>query len=253
MTIMDARSLLEALGLRSVEAEVYLQLLEHGSCSIRSLATLTHRNRGLVYESLKVLMGTGLVSYVQRGQRKAYAAASPEVIKSLIDERQATLRLISTEAERILPTLLGFDRRGLGEPTVSFYQDDEGVATILRDVIATTHNLAKREYRVYSSATLRQYVYRRFPSFTAKRITKGIYVRAIAIGDGGEPAQLSERRWLSSPTAEQTSSYVIIYGDKLALISISADKTPYGVVIEEPGVAAMQRFIFDQLWATLPE
>lgn len=248
---MNAQMLLEGLGIKPQEADVYLQLLEHGTSSIRTLATLTHRNRGLVYECLKSLTEIGLVTYIQRGQRKTYAAASPEVINTLITERELTLRQLHHEAESLIPGLMAFDRRGLGEPAVSFYQDDEGVANILRDVLATTERLSVREYHVYSSQLLRQYVYKRFPSFTQKRIKAGIFVRAIAVGEGGGPAELSERRWLGDPMHDNMSSYTLIYGHKLALISLSADGTPYGVVIEEPGVAAMQRHIFSQLWATL--
>ena len=96
-------------------------------------------------------------------------------------------------------------------------------------------------------------MYRQFPEFTDQRIEENIAVKVIAIGEGGDPASASERRWL--PTADSDdaviSSYTIIYGDKFALISISNDETPYGVVIEDGGTASMQRLLFDTLWARL--
>ena len=66
-----------------------------------------------------------------------------------------------------------------------------------------------------------------------------------------EPAAAAERKWLANPPTERISSYTLIYGNKMAVISISKDDTPYGVVIEDAGVANMQRLLFDQLWAYL--
>jgi sugar-specific transcriptional regulator TrmB len=112
-------------------------------------------------------------------------------------------------------------------------------------------HLKTKEYYAYSSRTLRKYLYRHFPNFTRNRITTGVHVKVIAVGEGGELDTNSERRWIAEPPASELSSYVIIYGPKVALISVSADETPYGVVIEEPGVAAMQRLLFGTLWSQL--
>ena len=62
---------------------------------------------------------------------------------------------------------------------------------------------------------------------------------------------MAERKWLEESSDEEVSSYMIIYGDKVAHISISDDLTPYGVVIEERGTAAMQRLLFEQIWTQL--
>jgi hypothetical protein len=82
-------------------------------------------------------------------------------------------------------------------------------------------------------------------------VGEGIRVKVIAIGEGGEPAAESERKWLPEPENGEISSYTIIYGDKVASFSISADFTPYGVVIEDNGLSAMQRLLFIQLWDKL--
>ena len=248
---MNPQELIEKLGVSSLDARIYLLLLKHGSLSIRTLAAQTQSNRGIVYESLKSLTKIGLVAYTQKNQRKSYIAESPEAIRALISERQQTLNRLEIEASQIIPNLMAYDRRKLEEPAVAFYEGDEGIATILRDVIATTSALPDKSYRVYSSKSLRKYLYRRFPSFTKRRIAAEIFVRAIAIGEGGEPDVLSERRWLNFARPGALSAYTIIYGSKLAMISLSADGTPYGVVIDEPGVAQMQMQIFDHLWESL--
>jgi hypothetical protein len=134
---------------------------------------------------------------------------------------------------------------------VKYYEDDEGVVAILRDVLHACGQMDTPLYYAYSSKPMRQYLYRKFPQFTERRIREGIAVKVIAVGDGGEPAQISERKWLPEPDESLISSYTLIYGNKVAHISISNDFTPYGVVIEDTGTANMQRLLFDRLWQTL--
>jgi hypothetical protein len=101
---------------------------------------------------------------------------------------------------------------------------------------------------------VRQYLYRKFPGFTDKRIAEGIEVKVIAVGAGGDETPKSARKWLSEPADGQgISSYTIIYGPKVATISIAADNTPYGVIVEDLGAAGMQRLLFERLWETLPD
>jgi hypothetical protein len=56
---------------------------------------------------------------------------------------------------------------------------------------------------------------------------------------------------LPQPDGNTASSYTLIYGDKVAQISISSDYTPYAVVTEDAGNASMQRLLFRSLWQTL--
>jgi sugar-specific transcriptional regulator TrmB len=248
---MDYSSLSE-LGLKDTEIRVYTALLESGPTSIRGVAAAAKVNRGTTYEALKHLAETGLVAYTRQGERNKYRAESPERIFDLIDEKRRSLSNLEAEAHTLVPSLLALGQHRLGEPAVRFYEDDEGIVVILRDVLHTVaQNRRHKEYYAYSSRALRKYLYRRFPNFTRRRISEDVHVKVIAVGEGGDPEENSERRWIPEPPSSQLSSYTLIYGDKVALISVSPDDTPYGVVIEEPGVAAMQRLLFDTLWSHL--
>ena len=248
---MSDESLLQRVGLSRVEAKIYLSLLKGGPTSIRQLAAVTKVNRGTVYESIKSLVTIGLVSVKVVGSRSKYSAESPEKIQQIITEKQAQFKSVERDAKTLMPELMAYAKATAEEPKVRFYEGDEGVANILRDVLATTGKLDKKEYYVYSSRSLRQYLYRRFPNFTTQRIHDGIFAKVIGVGTGGDPAELSERKIIEDDSYETSSSYNIIYGDKVAMISVSSDLTPYGVVIEEAGVAAMQRLLFNRLWDSL--
>ena len=104
-------------------------------------------------------------------------------------------------------------------------------------------------YRIYSAEEIREYLYDSFDTFSDVRIAKGIGVKVIAIGAGGELRGLDERKWLK--TKSGTNTYIIIYPGKTAYISLNAKKEPIGVVIENDGVFETQKIIFDNLWKTL--
>lgn len=246
-----AAQLLAQLGLDEYEAATYLALLELEAVSIRKVAVHTGINRGTTYEIIKRLVNQGLVSVRTSGKREYYSAESPEKIYDIIRDKRKTLLQTQKLAGDIVPKLLAHAARPEGRPIVKYYEDDEGIVTILSDVLQTCSKLAHPEYYAYSSRPLRQYLYRKFPTFTQRRINEGISVKVIAIGSGGDPAAISERKWLAEPPGSNISSYTLIYGSKVAQISISKDFTPYGVVTEDPGTAAMQKLLFENLWQHL--
>ena len=243
--------LLQDLGCNHSEAAVYEALLQSNDASIRKVAAASGVNRGTTYEALKHLAALGLVSVKSSGSRERYTAESPERIFDIIRDKRRELLEASAAAKRLVPDLLARKPRPTGQPMVRYYEGDDGIVAILRDVLQTCTKLAAPEYCAYSSRNVRQYLYRRFPQFTKRRIDQGIYVRVIAVGEGGEAAEYSERKFLQDMTHAELSSYTIIYGNKVATISTTDDGIPYGVVIEDGGAAAMQRLLFTQLWKYL--
>jgi len=248
---VTVQKLLQDIGFSPAESETYWALLNLETVSIRKVAEQSGINRGTTYDAIKRLLAAGLVHARKNGEREYYSAESPEKIYEIIREQRKNLVDIHRQAQVLIPELLAKKARPQGRPLVRYYENDEGVVTILKDVLSTCVQLDNPQYRVYSSRAIRQYLYRKFPQFTERRVADEISVLAIAIGEGGEPAQLSERKWLDPSDEYGVNSYTLIYGDKVAHISISDDLTPYGVVVEDHGTAAMQRLVFDKIWAAL--
>lgn len=248
---MTIQQLLRELGFSYAEAETYWALLNLEQVSIRKVADFSGINRGTTYEAIKKLIQAGLVNTRRNGAREYYGAESPEKIYDLIRDRRKELLMTQALAQEYIPQLLAKKARPQGKPLVRYYEDDEGVVAILKDVLQTCAHMDKPFYHAYSSRPLRKYLYRKFPQFTERRVAEGIGIKVIAIGEGGDTEGLSERKWLEEPEDSELSSYIIIYDNKVANISISSDETPYGVVIEDGGVAAMQRLVFERLWVTL--
>lgn len=252
----DKRSitnLLLDLGISQHDAETYVGLLKLESASIRKIAVVTGINRGTTYEALKRLTEIGLVSVRQNGKREQYTAESPETIYEIIRDKRRDLLEVSEEAKRVIPDLLARKASLQGRPLVRYYEGESGVTTILKDVLQTCRHMDEPEYIAYSSSRVRHFLYRQFPQFTDRRIEAGIKVKVIAIGAGGDEVPKAERKWLPDPGDSGISSYTIVYDNKIATISIAADDTPYGVIVEDAGAAAMQSLLFAQLWEALPQ
>ncbi len=237
------------LGLSDEQQQVYLSMLELESVSVRKVAEASGLNRGLVYDTLKELVTIGLVGVRPQGKRDYYFAESPERLFSLLQEKRKGLWEAQQLAKDVVPELMSLTNSRHGMPIVKYYEDDDGVATILRDVLQTCSQLENPHYYGYSAKPLRDYLYKKFSDYTQKRIDNGITVHVIAAGEGGERDELSERRWIKDDAI--SSSYMLIYGNKVAHISVTEQGTPYGVVIEDESVASMQRMLFKQMWSQL--
>jgi sugar-specific transcriptional regulator TrmB len=240
------------LGLESRDIRVYEALYKQENRSLRSLAHATGLNRGTVYDVIKNLTSFGIVSYTQVGKRRHYAAAEPEVFQALIRERRDKLQGLQGSVTEYAANLRSTKRHVPERHMAQSYEGNEGIAAILRDVLQTVSELDAKEYAVISSQQASSFIYNNFKSFTRQRIRMGIYVRVLSdIASSAKPA-LSDRIHLVE-SAEMMDGYCIMYGNKTALISLSDTNELSGIVISDPGIARMQRFIFDQLWHSVAD
>jgi sugar-specific transcriptional regulator TrmB len=240
------------IGLDTRDKRVYEALLERPQSSLRHVAATTGINRGSVYESVKQLVAAGLVGSIQSGKQQRYIAHDPAVIIELLKERQRQAQNAEAEAAQYIETLAM--QRTVPKEIPSFaiyYEGDEGVAAILRDVLTTMRQVQPKHYFAISSKQIRQYIYANFPNFTRQRIREGVEVSVIAIGEGGEQDKLSNRRWLRMDDGAGINCYTIIYAHKTAFISMNEQNVLSGIVIDNPGVTNVQKEQFSRLWDAL--
>lgn len=240
------------IGLDTRDRRVYEALLASPQSSLRKLAADTGINRGSVYESVKKLAEQGLVSSLEVGKQRRYTAAEPASIIELIKERRDELTIAERQAIAYVKQLQSKPELSVGAAQFAqFYEGTEGVAAVLRDVIATCRNLETPNYRAISTKDVREFIYENFRNFTQRRIAENISVRVIAVGIGGTQDDLAERRWLESTRSDAPNCYTLIYGNKTAFINMGEGNMLSSIVIDNPGVANLQKELFDRLWETL--
>ena len=248
---MDLHRALGSLGFTERELDVYLSLYTSGPASIRDIAKKANYNRGSTYEVLKELQRKGVVSYFPKGKRRYFTAEEPEGFLRLAEEkRDAIDGTIASLKQEIIPDLL-LRKPEFNTATVHYYEGDDGIEFVLKDLLTTVSSTKSKEYYVYSSKPIRKYLYRPFPTFTKQRIKKGITVKVIAIGEGGEETELSERKWIPTNRAKTAASYIAVYPPKYASISLAHEDYPAAVVIDSEEIAEVQKIIFQTLWDLL--
>jgi sugar-specific transcriptional regulator TrmB len=240
--------LLIKLGFSDKTAKIYLALLQLGPSSVRKLAEFCELNRGTTYDNLKWLQEKGLVTFYQKDTKQYFVAENPEKLLILAKIQEEELLEAQKRINKVVPELQALYNKGGERPVARYYEKDE-ISKILQDVLDTCEETGDMVYRIYSTEGIREYLYNSFETFSDVRIAKGIGVKVVAIGKGGELRGMDERKWLEADRSNPT--YIIIYPGKTAYISLNAKNEPIGVVIENEGVFETQKIIFDNLWKNL--
>lgn len=242
----------EEIGLDNRDKRVYEALLAKPQSSLRTIAANTSINRGSVYESIKRLLSQGLVGSIQIGKQRRYSASEPRAIIQLLQERQDQAIAAQLTATHYISSLEAIKPPvETPQPFARFYEDHEGIAAVLRDVIATCSSGERVGYRVISTKEVRTFMYHNFANFTQRRIAEKIPVKVIAVEEGGVTEKFSERRWLTPSRGKSPNCYTIIYGTKTAFISKSETNVLLATVIDNEGVADLQKELFDRIWKSL--
>lgn len=240
----------ELLGLSDRDISIYKALLALGPSAIRTVAERAGVNRGSTYECLKSLQQRGIVAYQPKGKRRYFSAREPEVLLQLAEERREQLeQTIDRLKTSVIPELHHL-KPDFNTANVEFYEGDAGIELVLRDILNRVGDQDDPVYSVFSSKPIRPLLYRPFPNFTAQRVARKIRVRVIAIGEGGESAEYSERKWIRTD-GPVDAAYIAIYPPRCAIISLASDNYPTAVVIDSREVATAQAIIFNTLWKLL--
>jgi sugar-specific transcriptional regulator TrmB len=249
MTTIKLESLRQ-LDLDDRQINIYQALLRLGPSSIRDIAAAADVNRGSTYETLKQLATKGVVSYFPKGKRRMFQAEDPQRLLSLGESKQQALSQAMDQLRKEIIPALKQTQREFSPGNVRFYEGDDGVELVLRDILESCAKDPEKGYAVMSTKTLREHLYRPFPNFTKQRVSLGIKVRVIAVGEGGDEADLAERKWL--PSSEATdASYIALYPPKVAMITLASNKYPVVVIIDSAAIASTQQAMFDTLWSFL--
>ncbi|MBP0049802.1 helix-turn-helix domain-containing protein [Marinobacterium sp. AK62] len=245
-----SQKIFDQLGLSERDISVYKALLALGPSSIRTVAERAGVNRGSTYECLKSLQQRGIVTYLPKGKRRYFSAREPDALLQLADARREQLdSAIEQLKSSVIPELHHL-KPDFSVANVEFYEGDAGIEQVLRDILNRVGEQEDPVYSVFSSKPIRPLLYRPFPNFTAQRVARKIQVRVIAIGDGGESADYSERKWIRTE-GPVDAAYIAIYPPRCAIISLASDNYPTAVVIDSREVAAAQQIVFNTLWGLL--
>lgn len=235
--------LLKSLGFSESESTIYLTSLELGPAPVQDIAKKAGVSRVTTYVVIEDLTKRGLMSSVQKGKRKVFAAESPERLVSFMNSRmnemQATLKEVESSLEE-----LKLVQRG-EKPVVKFFEGEEGVRAIVEEVSRSAAGKAYEignldEFRKIVSDAKRKELRARLDKNKVR--TMGVYLTSVP-----KPKhRTSTNARYVSPKEFNFGGDVVVFGNKVALTSLRGK--PIGILIESEQLADMMKQIFTILW-----
>jgi HTH-type transcriptional regulator, sugar sensing transcriptional regulator len=230
------------LGLKAVEASVYLSILEEGEATILTTSQRTGIKRGTVYEIVDRLTDRGFIKTTLHGKKRYFLAEDPRTLTAKFREHTDTL--LSQ-----LPELLALQNSNTNKPKITFYEGEEEVFEIYEDTLRTNQPILSYTsvvdvYKLLDPGRIEEYI--------KKRVQKKIPVKIIALES--EAGRLWSKRSpkefreiLLLPRDQYNfSADMEIYGNKVAIISFKEDI--FGIIIESEQISQMYKSAFELMW-----
>lgn len=238
-------------GLSTEQALIYQALLENGAEPARRISSQTGIGRSLVYKNIEGLLELGLVEKIEKeGSVTKFVATHPQNIVKQIENRIQKDESAKSAVNHALPLLTSQFNLLSGKPNVIFYEGEKGMAEVLDDSL-----YAKEEICTFGDM---ESILKYIPDVNAKYVRQreklGIKKRALVLDspanrkalDGYAP-EVSNFRYIATDQAPPFTPLMNIYDGKVSYLTLNADRM-IGVIIEDPDIYAMQKYIFEFAW-----
>ncbi len=136
----DLAKSLQNLGLSENEAKVYLAGLALGPATAQHIAAKAIVTRPTTYIVIESLTKLGLMSSMQRGKKKLFAASKPSQLARILEQKKRELEQNDAALKKIIGLL---EDAGSGSrlPPVVVYEDREAVEAVRDDIAASTGDI----------------------------------------------------------------------------------------------------------------
>ena len=235
-----------ALGLSEKELAVYLTVLELGEGYVQDISRKSGLQRTSVYNFLEALRERQLVSEIKKGKRRLFSAASPHL---LLEKQKSN----ASSIEKLMPRLLAIQNSVRSKPRVSFYEGIEGIKEIYRMTLRDKQIIYAWEDLDRTRDMLPPAFFKGYPEErAAKKVPARCIDRDTAFArqwTAENNVRLArESRFIDS---EEFGTEINVFGHKVAFFGYNK-KNPFGVVIDDVGIATAVRVVWQELWDRLP-
>lgn len=173
---MELKELLKEFDLTDSEIKLYLKLLNVGSGTASSIAKKAKVHRRLAYDNFKSLSEKGLVSYVDKENKRIYKPVNPKRLEELIENRRENLKELEKKLEKTLPKLIGKYKGNKKEGReVKILEGKEGIKTLFNDELGEGEKIYLIGTPKESEEILKYFL----PGYTRRRKKKEIKIKGI--------------------------------------------------------------------------
>ncbi len=252
----DILSALSNVGLKEEEALIYKTVLSLGSRPASIIAQRAGLKRAHTYNVLSSLIEKGIVQEFIKNSVKHFACSRPASLLSIVEEREAQLRLQKAQLERMIPELERLQNASAARTHVRFFQGVEGIKQIFEDMLQfpgeNIYGLTDvATSMTFARAAESQWIER----FIRRRAELDIWWLGIVNLSPESEKALRTRLWLKRRVKTvrdlDLPVEINIYGPRVAITSTHTEIL--GFVVENENLARTLRSIHETVWELLPE
>lgn len=250
-TLSPLHSTLIRAGLSSEEAEIYLDLLEHGAETATQVSAHTSVKRTYVYKLVQGLIQKGLVSELTEGKTTKFEPKSPDHLLGLVEAKKAEVNSAERELEASLKKLKDKFSSVEAKPIVQVYEGYEGIKKVYLDTIKEGKTIDAFLQNLDINPEFRTWLREKYLSLRKQNNVKANVI--IASSEEADRYVKESPEALRSVLVVPQSKYpfqveVDIYGDKIAFMNFKNSDNPIGLIIENKDIADTFRAFFKLTW-----
>ncbi|MEK7637258.1 MAG: helix-turn-helix domain-containing protein [Patescibacteria group bacterium] len=243
--VTASSAIIKNLGFTEPQAKVYFAAMELGSATIQQLAHKSGVKRTTIYTFIDELRQKNLLTETRKKKRNYFSAVHPEQLVAIERGRLG-------ELEQLLPQLVAFYNKTDVKPRVTYYEGHDGIKDVFADTLREKKPIIGWVDMEKTEEAMSAY----FAFYTPERVRQNITYQAIvrdtpAAREAAKKNVGALREYRFAPGKELTTE-VNVYGHKVMLVNFTS-RPPFGIIIEDPGIAATMRFAWQLVWDRLPD
>ncbi len=257
MTSIDFLQALLGLGFNGPESAVYLASLELGTQPASVIAKKAKLKRGQTYNILSLLKDRGVMQEFTKDGVRNFAGQSPSTLLSLLTSREEDLAVQKQKILQLMPLLEKLRNPLIVQPKVRFYQGVSGLKEVYNDTIKVRGHVVhavcdfEHTFPAEHSTELHDWLWKYTDRRAAQNVTFHGIVNKSKESDLAYKWRRKQKRKMKMLKNVYLPVELMIYGDKVALISTKEDMV--GVIIEDKPIAEMLRNMHQAIWPFLPD
>lgn len=248
---MMLETILQNLGIPEGSIRIYVRLLECGYSNARQLAENLNLPRPTVYDNLRLLINTGLVTEKEEDNKKLFGIDDVRNLQNLARTKIEKLKTSEQQIIDLLPNL-GVTTNTL-QPKIKFYSGVDGIKQVLRDLLWYENIETLTMWPISEGIEILGKEY--LENLNRRRIRQHISIKGIWPRDkkvdfkeypflGIREGHLRQLR-LAPKKMTWNMSYWL-YADKVAFISSQIEN--FGFVVHSRDFSELIRAQFEQIW-----
>ena len=244
-------STLMKLGLSEKEAKVYLAALELAKDTAQNIAKKADVNRPTAYFILEKLMELGLVSTLDEGKKTLFVAEDPRELKNVLEREKLDLEERAKELGESMNQFTALYNAKQDKPRVRYFEGEDGLEAM--DRYGRNIYKGKEILSITPIDLLEKMFPERRKASMGERVKLGINARTIYTHADGEIPGFKNKEELRdgvfvSRDKLPINATMTIYPEWGVKLYYYDEAKPYGVVIEDKGIAKNMSCFFELAW-----